>query len=606
MILHPLKLICLIFLSSFTTIVSANSIDSLLAALKVQDTAREKFSLYHEVISYYLQIDLNQANTYTDSLCFLAMDAGADEDLVKVFGYKQYIAFEQGEFESAVNSLKQERFYNIKTQNEFSEATYNRGLGMVFYHQQLLDSAIYYFTRADSLYAEKYFYQGVSEMKIKIGACNYYIDQYDKALTNYIAAKGIIEEHTNDTLGLINILNNIGLVFSYYQNSDKALSYYNEALELAKTVKAILREDMLYFNMGDAYVVKEDIIKATEYYRKSLVIKKENNIPYGTNLARLGYCFYQDGEHDAIAERYLLDAILELEKVGNTFALKDTYEFLGELYMEANRPKKALKAKINAVNSIGEASNGDGFLNLYTNIIQLSFQLKEYKQAQHYTLLKYNLQDSIARQNIIDKVYELETNHQLENKANQISLLNSEKELQNLNNEKLWLFSILLILLLCITVLFILYKARRTKELQLSATIELEHNNLKLQHAILMRAKQELEHNEFIESIDKSSSKVLRKVKNSNRISKSWNEYLDQFEDLNAAFFANIQNMAIKLSAKEIRLCALILKGLTISEIAHILKVQNKSVEAARSRLRKKLNLTKTDDLYIILANYNK
>ncbi len=57
------------------------------------------------------------------------------------------------------------------------------------------------------------------------------------------------------------------------------------------------------------------------------------------------------------------------------------------------------------------------------------------------------------------------------------------------------------------------------------------------------------------------------------------------------------------LTANNIKLCLLILKGLTTKEISDYLFVQSRSVKVARSRLRKKFSLSDNTSLFSFLRN---
>lgn len=57
------------------------------------------------------------------------------------------------------------------------------------------------------------------------------------------------------------------------------------------------------------------------------------------------------------------------------------------------------------------------------------------------------------------------------------------------------------------------------------------------------------------------------------------------------------EKLRLNLTAKEVRLCCLVLEDKSIMEISHILYINESSVRASRSRIRKKLNLEKKVNL---------
>ena len=273
------------------TFVSASEIDSLLLQLHKAEQDTTKAQIYNELIQFYLYVDINEANIYADSMLSVSERAHYSKGLGLVYGNKSTLALLSGEYEKALQFVKAEEEVNARMNYEYTNSQYHKGMGRVHYYMRNLDSSLYHFNRAAIEYRNQDNYSGLSEMVNSLGAVNYYLGNYDAALIQYREAQEIIESHTKDTLSLINIVNNIGLIFSHYQKAEKAIAYFETGLELAQIKNAPFSLDMLYFNLGDAYVLKEDYKMAIESFRYSLEIKKNNNIPYGTNLSRIG-CFF--------------------------------------------------------------------------------------------------------------------------------------------------------------------------------------------------------------------------------------------------------------------------------------------------------------------------
>ncbi len=67
---------------------------------------------------------------------------------------------------------------------------------------------------------------------------------------------------------------------------------------------------------------------------------------------------------------------------------------------------------------------------------------------------------------------------------------------------------------------------------------------------------------------------------------------------------AHFNASALTITMKEMRLCALLRLGLSTKEIADITFKEVRSVESARNRLRKKLQISQTEDLQKFLMNF--
>ncbi|MCX6270040.1 MAG: helix-turn-helix transcriptional regulator [Bacteroidetes bacterium] len=84
-----------------------------------------------------------------------------------------------------------------------------------------------------------------------------------------------------------------------------------------------------------------------------------------------------------------------------------------------------------------------------------------------------------------------------------------------------------------------------------------------------------------------------------------WDAFEKEFTQLHPDFFKNLLNDIPNLTQYEKRLCAFLKLNMNSKEIADILHLNYESILKARTRLRKKLNLTGTDEnLNSVLGKY--
>lgn len=74
-----------------------------------------------------------------------------------------------------------------------------------------------------------------------------------------------------------------------------------------------------------------------------------------------------------------------------------------------------------------------------------------------------------------------------------------------------------------------------------------------------------------------------------------WDEFELRFQGVHNEFYQKLQSINPELSTNERRLCAFLKLNMTTKEIASITHQSPRSIEVARTRLRKKLNLTNSD-----------
>jgi DNA-binding CsgD family transcriptional regulator len=79
--------------------------------------------------------------------------------------------------------------------------------------------------------------------------------------------------------------------------------------------------------------------------------------------------------------------------------------------------------------------------------------------------------------------------------------------------------------------------------------------------------------------------------------------FFSNFEKIYPSFVSSMQRMIPEITSNEVRLSILLRINLSSKEIAHLLSITQESVNKARYRLRKKIGLTTSDDIYTFLLN---
>jgi DNA-binding CsgD family transcriptional regulator/cell division protein FtsL len=119
-------------------------------------------------------------------------------------------------------------------------------------------------------------------------------------------------------------------------------------------------------------------------------------------------------------------------------------------------------------------------------------------------------------------------------------------------------------------------------------TLNMVHRNNLLreikENLLGLRKEQEFQKNEKLQSIINYVNHCLNQEKD-------WMIFKSQFDNLNKAFFDNLQKNYPNLTQQELKLCALIKLNLSVKETSSILGISPESVKVTKYRLKKKLNL---------------
>jgi DNA-binding CsgD family transcriptional regulator len=133
-----------------------------------------------------------------------------------------------------------------------------------------------------------------------------------------------------------------------------------------------------------------------------------------------------------------------------------------------------------------------------------------------------------------------------------------------------------------------------------------------------MHALQMIQKNGILESIKQNVSEIADKSGDDGKAlskirshvdaglsqDKNWEEFANIFSQVHVDFLNRIRKENADITTGEIRLAALLRLNLNTKEIASILGISPSSVNIARYRLRKKLNLTREQDLVDFLTKF--
>ena len=467
-------------------------------------------------------------------------------------------------------------------------------------------------------------------LTINIGNIFFNQGQYEKALERYELSMSYFSQL--DSLlpkirGLSTTYNNIALIHIELQNYNLALENITKAynlrekynfnpIDIAHSFKSFSE---LYFiwNMqekGNLYLAKTDSInKLIQEQKSSTKFKDYDDLTFKLLDNYLGNCYEYKGEYLSNQKRYnqALEAYNKASSYYGEFAFQkvslinkkaNIYYMLAEyenclkaveecilLSKEQNLQKQieiALELKIKALNKLGLSS-------------KIELLVEEILKNKDY---RYSIQISQLLSGLESK--------------NDILLKKREIEEEKAKNSRIVFISIIIILILAFaTAYFISRKVYLDKQMiivnqnEKIAKSELEHKKRELA-AISTNIVQENEQVSNILKDLKYYSSLLKSEKDRNSFSpliKSINRilsekrkedlYSDQFNAAYPGYLEYLTRTYPDLTTADLKLCTFLRMNLNTKEIAEIMGLSVRSVESRRYRLRKKLNLSKEEDL---------
>ncbi|MGC4021789.1 MAG: tetratricopeptide repeat protein [Cyclobacteriaceae bacterium] len=409
-----------------------------------------------------------------------------------------------------------------------------------------------------------------------VGSVYYFQRDHKNALRYYLNAskdyseiKGLSDKRL--LLVKANLMNNIGIIYEETKKFDSARIYYSEGLKLGQQLKEHEITANVLNNLGTFYEDQDSLKLALDYYMKALRLRKENNDMFG--LAR---------SHHNLGQFY-----------------NDRFNQIDSAIENLNKSID-IGTRVGAWQTVGSAAD---------MLYRAYYKKKNYRDALDALAYARQVNDSLFNEENTRKIAQLEMQFEFDKKQAMIEASQKEKELYY------WMTGGGLVLMLVIVTLLFFLQRSRTKRSELEqAHLQLEKINLKNDLAIkdkdlAINIMYLLNKNELINHLSEklldikngaspetqtSIQKVILDLQ-ANLQPELWQEFEFRFQQVHEQFYKVLNERFPDLSPSERRLCAFLKLNMTTKEISAITHQNAKSIDVARTRLRKKLNLTGTD-----------
>lgn len=428
----------------------------------------------------------------------------------------------------------------------------------------------------------------------------------DIALQYYLKAYNIYKNH-NNIEETARLENNLAIMYAVGNNKEKALQYFLNVYRYQKTKKDPIKRVKILNNIGNLYLNK-NIDSSLYYFQKAYAINntiKDNALKINvcTNLAR-AYALKKDQTN---ADEYFNKAFSLLDHNVAGFVQAFLYESFSEYKLKEKKYDEVIVNAKKALELSKENEYTFSGLNLNKILYEVYIKKEDYKSAVYY-FQKYNtINDSIhiAEKTVNIERIKLEQDYKV---RSQIKTLTEEKK-----RFKYYVVGLVLVVgILILIILLIKYRNKNIKNQlekeKLKTSMQALNESLEAKKKVLIgKAMAEIHRTDSINEILTDLKKIKLKTVNKEmqqaidivlkRLEKNlntdiWQEFEISFEQVHKSFFDKLTIDYPSLTPKDRRLCALLYLDLTTKEISQITGQSFKSIENARTRLRKKFDLT--------------
>ncbi len=430
-------------------------------------------------------------------------------------------------------------------------------IGVLYFKIEKFDQALEYLNKllgfmqenmmspANEVYKKHYL-----KTFINIGAVNIRTKKYNEAEINYTKALSFLND--SDMLSYSVILNNLGIISKEQQDYEKAFNYHYRALRIREEGEDFLGITQSYNNIGSTFFVSGDYKQAGEYFKKSLEISLDQGyLPSAViTLYYLKTIYENQKDYEKAFEyqsQYLVlnDSLINQEKLRIIMQLEMQEKF--DLKLRESRYKQE---KLEA-----EQKRKEIFYLLITAASLLGILV---------FILFYFLQRNKMKRESLEA-----RKNSLEIKSLELEKLNLERELEYRNKE---------------LTTNVMYMARTSEFIT------------RISEKLLKSKMYFTKENQF--AINKIITELQSYVDQD-----TWTEFEIRFQQVHNEFYTKLNELHPDLTANEKKLCAFLRLNMTTKEISAITYQSVNSIIVARSRLRKKLEIERDENLISYLEN---
>ncbi|MDV7186487.1 hypothetical protein R3X25_04275 [Lutibacter sp. TH_r2] len=456
----------------------------------------------------------------------------------------------------------------------------------------------------------------LNEAKDFTGSAN-----YPKAYDNLWSVLSLSDSIKNPTLKY-KAYKQLSMLYSIFHNYKKASSCIDSMFFYAEKSNFISPNSQanLHFSAAITYRMSKNYNEASKELKISEQIFDSIKTPITNKL----YILTEKAHLNTLQGNYkesekILTDISKQVSPNHSYA-SILYSMWGDLYVEMNNKSKALYYFNKSLSAISEHKTRIGLkVELLQKTSNLNSILGNHKIAFQQMKASKHLGDSLfGSQSLRNKqLFEIKDSHRkliVENqkikKEQELKLLKSKKD--KLNQQLI--FSLILLITIISAAFFVISSLKKKHLLEKELITERTRSEIELKKKELtLTALQLMEKDKLLDEIKVDLKKIqkdknvesINKIRSTINVSskKNWEEFEARFVQINNSFYDSLHKKHNNLSRNELKLCALIKLNFSSKEMADILGVSADSINKARYRLRKKMNLTRDENLVTYISS---
>lgn len=265
-----------------------------------------------------------------------------------------------------------------------------------------------------------------------IGVAYRRLDENQKAFEYHFKALNVAEA-AHDKRNITIALNSIGNIQLSLNNYKEAIKEFERCLNIEKDADNDLGIAINYANLGAAYEGLGQLDKAIGLYRQSLnyntKIESYTGIAICCNL--LGKAYLKQDKY-SLALQFLQRALSIHDKVNDKINVAENYITIGQIYLTIHRADSAFAAMQRGLDIATRINSRSMMIEAYEALADAHKQEGHFEAAYDAMANAYHYRDSLFTQQASPQMARLRALYELNEKDNQIKLLQQANQIKQL------------------------------------------------------------------------------------------------------------------------------------------------------------------------------
>ncbi|MEM6515590.1 MAG: tetratricopeptide repeat protein [Bacteroidota bacterium] len=592
-------------------------IDSILNIVKNEKVDTTKANSYLKLVSLTIYTKPDEAIGYIEKAINLYKKANHKTGIAKGYSRKANYFYTQSMKDSARYYLQKSALIAEETGNDIQAAVIRQNIALLDVQSGNQKEAVENLKRNVTVFTKAKDSTKLGTTYLLLGQSASFSGFYTIALKNYYKALDIHEKQGNN-YRMAEDLQSIATIYQEQNEVDQAIETLERSHELFILEEKKQAQAQIQTILANLYTSKKDFDRAEKSINNAFILSKDIGYDNGTSRAHraMGQLKIGQGQYEEAIVHY--KESLDFQNERDIYDISSIKRKLGEAYVGNGQYKLGLRYLDESI-ALSDSMNYATVLeNAYFQKFIALEKLNKHQAALEYYKMAKKISDSsfsIEKQN---KIEELKTIYETEKKEAAITL--KDEEIKTLStqaeNDKLTktIYGIGMFSFLAIAGLTFFGFKQRLKKNKIERDRKEEIFRQEIEFKKKELASQTLhlvQKNTFITELKENLEKIreapqrfkteihrlLLLLKKQNASDKDWEVFKSYFSEVHDNFDQKIKSISTDITEKEIRLSAFLRMNLSTKEIASMLNVLPESVTKSKYRLKKKLNLTKDDDL---------